>query len=123
MAKGGASHPVHVISASDLKQNGGNFRLRSGPAVKVIGNTDTENVAQGKLQSIYVVPDGFPVQGGEPLSVTNAIDVADRGLRGGLIATPVYVVNGDEWPAPSGNVLLESGDYLLLESGDQLLLG
>lgn len=98
MAKGGASHPVHVVSASDLKQNGGNFRLRGGSAVKIIGNTDTENIAQGKLQAVYVVPDGFPVQGGEPLPVTNAIDVSDRGLRGGLIATPVYVVNGDEWP-------------------------
>lgn len=92
------SHPVHVIEASDLKQNGGNFRLRAGPAVKVIGNTDTENVAQGKLQAVYIVPDGFPIQGGEPMPVTNAIEVADRGLRGGLIATPVYVVNGDEWP-------------------------
>lgn len=98
MAKGGASHPVHIIESSDLKQNGGNYRLRAGPAVKVYGSSDPGKIVQGKLQAVYVVPDGFPMQGGKPMPITNVIEVADRGLRGGLIATPVYVVNSDEWP-------------------------
>ena len=39
MSQGGKAQPVYVVTDAELLENGGTFRIKSGPAVRVTGLT------------------------------------------------------------------------------------
>lgn len=102
------SKQVYEISASELAQNGGRFRLQGGAARPV--RTGTGGVEGGAAQPVYVVSAaeiaaGFPVAGGNPIDVAATVNVS-RGIRGGT-AIPVYYVDG----SGGGDPQLSSADF------------
>lgn len=108
MTSGGKAQPVYVVESAQLRENGGTFRVEGGPAVRVYGMdsaalaTADRGALGGVSQPVYVVNAAEAarrgVQGGNGIVVTNATQTT-RGV-GGLIAIPVFVTNGDEWPSP-----------------------
>jgi hypothetical protein len=108
VTQGGKAQPVYVVEPSELRENGGTFRLEGGPAVRVYGMDsaaldDTDRGAMGgPATAIYVISDELAtqrgVQGGTGMVVTNATQTT-RGVTG-LVAMPVWVSNGDDWPSP-----------------------
>ena len=107
MTQGEKAQPVYVVEPSELLENGGTFRVEGGPAVRVTGltsaalTTTDRGVTGGDSRPVYVVNDkailSRGVQGGSGIVVTDATQ-AVRGVTG-LVATPVWVTNGDEWPS------------------------
>lgn len=106
MTSGGKAQPVYVVGPEQLRENGGTFRVESGPAMRVYGMDTAAPGARGTLggisQPVYIVniddAASRGVQGGEGIVVSNATQ-ASRGVSS-LIAIPVYVTNYSEWPSP-----------------------
>ena len=115
MSQGGNAKPVYVVTDAELIENGGTFRVQGGPAMRVTGLTSDTLATTGRgtlggaNMPVYIVTDALAaswgVMGGNGEIVTDATQT-DRGVTG-LVAVPVWVTNGSEWPgsipaAPSG---------------------
>lgn len=99
ISQGGAAQRVKVITAADLKANGGSYALEGRPPLAVYGVLEAETKAQGGqfavegniAQPVYIVesPDGT-VTGNVPVPMI----AVEGGLAVGNVAIPVYVVGG-----------------------------
>lgn len=122
--------PVKVLAASDLVENGGEYKLIGRRVKKVRGHFSAGNrqVVGGSAIPVYIIPnnlirpDLFIVEGDQDLEALEVIATSDlpepRDVEG-RVAYAIYAVNG--WPNPSF-LLLETGDYVLLETGDKIIL-
>lgn len=99
ISQGGAAKRVKVLTAADLKANGGSYALEGRPPLAVYGVSEAETKAQGGqfavegniAQPVYIVdtPDGA-VTGNVPVPMI----AVEGALAVGNVAIPVYVVGG-----------------------------
>ena len=114
--------PVKVVSTSELEENGGIYKLESHVAIKVYGSSSGGKVIGGARHPVYVVSDAdissgkFKVQGGSQRFVSSEPTTPVSGF----VATPVYVINGSEWPSIKSCVLDEINDVTAAYSLRQL---
>lgn len=74
---------VYVVSAAELKENGGSFRVEPGPAVRVVQDDDA---AEGDGATPVYIVTGRRTEGGEPVRVK--VTTGRRVV--GRVALPVY---------------------------------
>lgn len=99
--QGGPLHPIHIVSSSELIENGGKFGLRGRLAIRVYGFTTEARAVYGdRAMPVYVVSDeelasgdfvvkDSPAQPVIPLAVIGG----ERAVEGNT-AVPVYLVGG-----------------------------
>ena len=117
ISNGGAAQRVKVLTAADLKANGGSYALEQRPPVAVYGVTDAETTAQGGdyvvmgnvAQPVYVV--SAPTGAVEATIAPIPMIGVTGGLAMGNVAIPVYVVGGSlgGFPAPANLALSITG--------------
>lgn len=122
--------PVKILSASDLVENGGQYKLIGKRVKKVRGYFSAGNrkVEGGAAIPVYIIPSNlvtptlYEVEGDqddEILEVIATTDLPETRKVMGRVAYAITPVNN--WPTISF-LLLETGDYLLLESGGRIIL-
>lgn len=105
MTKAGALKSVRIVTAAELRVNGGRWFMQQGPAIKVRGYTvdsiGSRKVKGGDAQPVYILGENdvranggrWRVTAGQAIQVTDVIgDV--RGVIQGR-AIPVYPVDDD----------------------------